>query len=50
MPHPQRASEEFLGNADGARLFRSFATALLLGRTAFGPGLAGERATSSAPP
>jgi phosphoribosylformylglycinamidine synthase len=33
MPHPERASEEILGNADGARLFRSFA-ATLLGRTA----------------
>ena len=34
MPHPERASEEVLGNADGARLFRSFASTLLLGRTA----------------
>ncbi len=33
MPHPERASEEILGNADGARLLRSFA-ATLLGRTA----------------
>jgi phosphoribosylformylglycinamidine synthase len=33
MPHPERASEEILGNADGARLLRSFA-ASLLGRTA----------------
>ena len=33
MPHPERASEEILGNADGARLLRSFAAALL-GRTA----------------
>jgi phosphoribosylformylglycinamidine synthase len=34
MPHPERASEALLGNADGARLFRSFANGLLLGRTA----------------
>ena len=34
MPHPERASEELLGNADGARLFRSFASTLLLGRSA----------------
>ena len=34
MPHPERASEALLGNADGARLFRSFANALLSGRTA----------------
>ena len=33
MPHPERASEALLGNADGARLFRSFANGLLLGRT-----------------
>ncbi len=33
MPHPERASEAMLGNADGARLFRSFANTLLLGRT-----------------
>jgi phosphoribosylformylglycinamidine synthase len=33
MPHPERASEALLGNADGARLFRSFANVLLLGRT-----------------
>ena len=33
MPHPERASEEILGNADGARLLRSFADTLL-GRTA----------------
>jgi len=29
MPHPERASEEILGNTDGAKLFRSFAHALL---------------------
>ena len=29
MPHPERASEEILGNTDGARLFKSFATSLL---------------------
>ncbi len=34
MPHPERASETLLGNADGARVFRSFAASLLLGRTA----------------
>ncbi len=34
MPHPERASEEVLGNADGARIFRSFASTLLLGRSA----------------
>ncbi len=34
MPHPERASEEILGNADGARLFRSFAAGLLVGRSA----------------
>ena len=34
MPHPERASEALLGNADGARLFQSFAASLLLGRTA----------------
>ncbi|MBK9963525.1 MAG: phosphoribosylformylglycinamidine synthase subunit PurQ [Holophagales bacterium] len=33
MPHPERASETLLGNTDGARLFRSFANGLLLGRT-----------------
>ena len=33
MPHPERASEAMLGNVDGARLFRSFANGLLLGRT-----------------
>ena len=33
MPHPERCSEELLGNMDGARLFRSFATALLAHRT-----------------
>ena len=33
MPHPERASKEILGNADGARLLRSFA-ATLLDRTA----------------
>jgi phosphoribosylformylglycinamidine synthase I len=32
MPHPERCSEELLGNTDGARLFRSFATALLAHR------------------
>jgi phosphoribosylformylglycinamidine synthase len=34
MPHPERASETLLGNADGARLFRSFANGLLTRRTA----------------
>jgi phosphoribosylformylglycinamidine (FGAM) synthase-like amidotransferase family enzyme len=34
MPHPERASEAMLGNADGARLFRSFASGLLARRTA----------------
>ncbi len=34
MPHPERASEAILGNADGAKVFRSFASTLLLGRTA----------------
>jgi phosphoribosylformylglycinamidine synthase len=29
MPHPERASEEILGNTDGARIFKSFATSLL---------------------
>jgi phosphoribosylformylglycinamidine synthase I len=29
MPHPERASEEILGNVDGARLFQSFARSLL---------------------
>jgi phosphoribosylformylglycinamidine synthase subunit PurQ / glutaminase len=33
MPHPERCSEEILGNVDGARLFRSFATALLAHRS-----------------
>jgi phosphoribosylformylglycinamidine synthase I len=33
MPHPERCSEELLGNTDGARLFRSFASALLAHRT-----------------
>jgi phosphoribosylformylglycinamidine synthase len=33
MPHPERAAEGILGNADGARLLRSFA-ATLLDRTA----------------
>jgi phosphoribosylformylglycinamidine synthase len=32
MPHPERCSEELLGNTDGAKLFRSFATALLAHR------------------
>ncbi|MGE5346030.1 MAG: phosphoribosylformylglycinamidine synthase subunit PurQ [Acidithiobacillales bacterium] len=32
MPHPERCSEELLGNTDGARLFRSFASALLAHR------------------
>ncbi len=32
MPHPERCSEELLGNMDGARLFRSFAAALLAHR------------------
>ncbi len=32
MPHPERCSEEVLGNTDGAKLFRSFATALLAHR------------------
>ena len=34
MPHPERASEALLGNDDGARLFRSFASALLTNRRA----------------
>jgi len=34
MPHPERASEAMLGNADGARLFRSFANGLLARRSA----------------
>ena len=29
MPHPERASEEALGNADGAQLFRCFAQSML---------------------
>jgi len=29
MPHPERASEEILGNVDGAKLFKSFASSLL---------------------
>jgi phosphoribosylformylglycinamidine synthase len=29
MPHPERASEELLGNTDGAKLFKSFASSLL---------------------
>ncbi len=29
MPHPERAADPVLGSADGAKLFRSFATALL---------------------
>jgi phosphoribosylformylglycinamidine synthase len=33
MPHPERASEELLGNTDGAKHFKSFATALLAHRT-----------------
>jgi phosphoribosylformylglycinamidine synthase len=33
MPHPERCSEEVLGNVDGAKVFRSFATALLAHRT-----------------
>ncbi len=33
MPHPERCSEELLGNTDGARIFRSFASALLAHRT-----------------
>ena len=32
MPHPERCSEEVLGNVDGAKLFRSFATAQLAHR------------------
>ena len=32
MPHPERCSEELLGNTDGARIFKSFATALLAHR------------------
>jgi len=34
MPHPERASEALLGNDDGARLFRSFASTLLTNRRA----------------
>ena len=33
MPHPERCSEEVLGNTDGAKLFKSFATALLAHRS-----------------
>jgi phosphoribosylformylglycinamidine synthase I len=33
MPHPERCSEELLGNTDGARIFRSFSTALLAHRS-----------------
>ena len=33
MPHPERCSEEILGNVDGAKVFRSFATALHAHRT-----------------
>jgi phosphoribosylformylglycinamidine synthase subunit PurQ / glutaminase len=29
MPHPERASDELLGSADGAKIFRSFARSLL---------------------
>jgi phosphoribosylformylglycinamidine synthase I len=29
MPHPERCSEEILGNTDGAKLFRCFATSLM---------------------
>lgn len=29
MPHPERCSEEILGNTDGAKIFRSFALSLL---------------------
>jgi len=29
MPHPERAADELLGNTDGAKLFRSFASSLL---------------------
>ena len=32
MPHPERAAEELLGSADGAKLFRSFAASLLVAR------------------
>jgi phosphoribosylformylglycinamidine synthase len=33
MPHPERCAEEILGNVDGAKVFRSFATALHAHRT-----------------
>jgi phosphoribosylformylglycinamidine synthase I len=33
MPHPERCSDELLGNTDGAKVFTSFATALLAHRT-----------------
>jgi phosphoribosylformylglycinamidine synthase subunit PurQ / glutaminase len=29
MPHPERCAEEILGNTDGAKLFKSFATSMM---------------------